>query len=378
MTNQAWKDPFLFEDQLSEDEKKWRQRSRNFAQEFLSPRVVQDFEKGTFDRSIPKAMGDSKLFSHDTFAKYGLSAMEIDKVDAGYRSVLSIQSSLVMFPIKTYGSEQQKQKYLPKLETGDFIGCFGLTEPNHGSNPGGLETRAVKTSSGWRITGEKRWIGCANIADVLIIWAKDENDIIRGFILEPGMDGLSTSVIDGKLSLRTIPSCNIHMNNVEIPDEQRLDIEGLKGPFSCLNRARFGIAWGALGAAEDAWHRSHDYVMNRMQFGRPLAANQLIQHKLADMQTTVSISKEAVLRATRLLDAGTLPIWTINLIKRNSCKQALQVVRIARDMLGGNGILQQHNIMRHLVNMESVNTYEGTEDIHALTLGREQTGIAAF
>jgi glutaryl-CoA dehydrogenase len=310
---------------------------------------------------------------------YGLTAREVERVDSGYRSAMSVQSSLVMHPIHAYGSEAQRQKYLPKLANGEWVGCFGLTEPDHGSDPGSMQTRARKTSGGYVLNGAKMWITNSPIADVFVVWAKTEDDVIRGFILEKGMNGLSAPKIEGKMSLRASITGEIVMDDVPVPEAQLLpNVSGLKGPFGCLNKARYGIAWGALGAAEDCWHRARQYVLDRRQFGRPLAANQLIQLKLANMMTEITIALQSVLRVGRLLDAGQAVPEMVSLVKRNSCGKALEIARLARDMHGGNGIADEFHVIRHMINLETVNTYEGTHDIHALILGRAQTGIQAF
>jgi glutaryl-CoA dehydrogenase len=314
-----------------------------------------------------------------SYVSYGLVAREIERVDSGFRSMMSVQGSLVMVPINAFGTEAQKQKYLPKLATGEWIGCFGLTEPNAGSDPGGMTTRAKKVDGGWSITGNKSWISNSPIADVFIVWAKDDADKIRGFILDKGMQGLSAPPTHGKVGLRTSITGEIVMDNVFCPEENAFpDVRGLKGPFTCLNSARYGIAWGALGAAEDCWFRARDYVLDRKQFGRPLAANQLVQKKLADMQTEITLGLQAVLRLGRMKDDGSAAPEITSLLKRNSCGKALDIARLARDMMGGNGIVDEFGVIRHMVNLEVVNTYEGTHDVHALILGRAQTGIAAF
>jgi glutaryl-CoA dehydrogenase len=310
---------------------------------------------------------------------YGLIAREVERVDSGYRSAMSVQSSLVMHPIHAYGSEEQRKKYLPKLATGELVGCFGLTEPNHGSDPGSMQTRARKISGGYVLKGSKMWITNSPIADVFVVWAKDDGGTIRGFVLEKGMKGLSAPKIEGKMSLRASITGEIVMDDVEVPEASLLpNVQGLKGPFGCLNKARYGIAWGALGAAEDCWHRARQYVLDRKQFGRPLAANQLVQLKLANMMTEITLGLQAVLRVGRLLDEGRAVPEMVSLVKRNSCGKALEIARVARDMHGGNGIADEYHVMRHMINLETVNTYEGTHDIHALILGRAQTGIQAF
>ena len=383
-----WKDPFLMESLLSEEERMIRDTARQYCQEKLLPRVREAYRNEHTDPEIFREMGELGLLgpaldgygcTGTNYVSYGLIAREVEAVDSGYRSMFSVQSSLVMHPIHTFGSEEQKQKYLPKLASGEWIGCFGLTEPDHGSDPGGMITRARKADGGYRLTGSKNWISNSPIADVFIVWAKDDDGVIRGFILDKGMKGLSAPKIEGKLALRSSITGEIVMDDVFVPEENRLPLaEGLKGPFSCLNSARLGIAWGALGAAESCWHTAHQYVMDRKQFGRPLAANQLIQKKLAVMQTEISLGLLGCLQATRLRDEGKLGVPLISLLKRNSCIKALDVAREARDMLGGNGISDEFPVMRHMQNLEVVNTYEGTQDIHALILGRAQTGIQAF
>jgi glutaryl-CoA dehydrogenase len=383
-----WDDPFLLDDQLSEDERLVRDTARAYAQDKLMPRVIPAFREERFDRDIMYELGELGLLGATIPEEYGgagvnnvcygLAAREIERVDSGYRSAMSVQSSLVMHPIQAYGSQAQREKYLPRLATGEWVGCFGLTEPDYGSDPGGMAARAVKTSGGFRLSGAKTWITNAPIADVMIVWAKLDG-VIRGFILERGMAGLDTPAIEGKLSLRASITGQIFMDGVYVPEENLLpDVQGLKGPFGCLNKARFGIAWGALGAAEFCWHAARAYTLERKQFGRPLAANQLVQKKLADMQTEIALGLQGCLRASRMLDEGTCAPETISLLKRNSCGKALDIARAARDMHGGNGISEEYHVMRHLVNLETVNTYEGTHDIHALILGRAQTGLQAF
>jgi glutaryl-CoA dehydrogenase len=384
----VWEDPFLLEDQLTEDERLIRDSARAYCQDKLMPRVLEAFRHESFDRSIMTEMGALGFLGSTiegygcagtNYVAYGLIAREVERVDSGYRSALSVQSSLVMHPIHAYGNEAQRQKYLPKLATGEWVGCFGLTEPDHGSDPGGMKTRARKTGNGWVLTGNKMWITNSPIADVFVVWAKDDEGVIRGFILEKGMKGLSAPKIEGKFSLRASTTGEIVMDNVEVPEENRLpNAKGLGGPFGCLNNARFGIAWGALGAAEFCWHRARQYTLERKQFGRPLAANQLIQKKLADMQTEISIGLQACLRAARLKDEGRAAPELISLIKRNSAGKALDIARVARDMHGGNGVADEFHVIRHVLNLEAVNTYEGTHDIHALILGRAQTDIQAF
>jgi glutaryl-CoA dehydrogenase len=383
-----WDDPLLLEEQLSEDERLVRDTARAYAQDRLMPRVISAFREERFDREIMYELGELGLLGPTipeayggagvNHVCYGLVAREIERVDSGYRSAMSVQSSLVMHPIHTYGSEAQREKYLPRLATGELVGCFGLTEPDHGSDPGGMMTRAVAVSGGYRLSGAKTWITNSPIADVMIVWAKLDG-VIRGFILERGMDGLETPAIEGKLSLRASITGQIMMDDVFVPEENLLpDVRGLKGPFGCLNKARFGIAWGTLGAAEFCWHAARSYTLERKQFGRPLAANQLIQKKLADMQTEIALGLQGCLQASRMLDEDTCAPQTISLLKRNSCGKALEIARAARDMHGGNGISEDYHVMRHLVNLETVNTYEGTHDIHALILGRAQTGLQAF
>ncbi len=387
----VWDDPFLFESQLSEDERMIRDTARDFAQDELLPKVVKAYENETVDREVFPAMGRLGLLAVTlpeqyggvgaNYVSYGLVAREIERVDSGYRSMLSVQSSLVMHPINAFGSEEQKRKYLPKLATGEWIGCFGLTEPDSGSDPGSMTTRAEKVQGGYRITGQKMWISNAPIADVFVIWAKSDahKGAIRGFILEKGMAGLSAPKVEGKLSLRVSVTGEVVMDGVEVSEEQMLpNVSGLKGPFECLNRARFGISWGALGAAEDCWHRARQYTLDRKQFGRPLAANQLIQKKLADMQTEITLGLQGSLRVGRLFDEGRIAPEMISMMKRNNAGKALDIARVARDMHGGNGIHGEFHVIRHMINLETVNTYEGTHDVHALILGRAQTGIQAF
>ncbi len=383
-----WEDPFLLGDQLEEDERLVRDTVRAYAEDKLFPRVIKAYRSERFEREIISEMGELGLLGSTLPEKYGcaglnhvcsgLTAMEVERVDSGYRSAMSVQSSLVMHPIHAYGTERQKKKFLAKLARGEWVGCFGLTEPDFGSDPGGMKTKAEKIDGGYKLSGTKTWITNAPIADVLIVWAKCEG-VIRGFILERGMAGLGTPKIEGKMSLRASVTGEIVMDGVEIPEENAFPhIEGLKGPFGCLNKARYGIAWGTLGAAEFCWHTARGYCLERKQFGAPLAANQLIQKKLADMQTDISIGLQAALRAGRLMDEGRCPAETISLIKRNSCAKALDAARNARDMLGANGITEDYHVFRHMANLETVNTYEGTSDIHALILGRAQTGIQAF
>jgi glutaryl-CoA dehydrogenase len=387
----VWDDPFLFESQLSEDERMIRDTARDFAQGELLPKVVKAYENETIDREVFPAMGKLGLLAVTlpeqyggvgaNYVSYGLVAREIERVDSGYRSMLSVQSSLVMHPINAFGSEEQKRKYLPKLASGEWIGCFGLTEPDSGSDPASMTTRAEKVQGGYRITGRKMWISNAPIADVFVIWAKSDahKGAIKGFILEKGMAGLSAPKVEGKLSLRVSVTGEIVMDNVEVSEDQMLpNVSGLKGPFECLNRARYGISWGAIGAAEDCWHRARQYTLDRKQFGRPLAANQLIQKKLADMQTEITLGLQGSLRIGRLFDEGRLSPEMISIMKRNNAGKALDIARVARDMHGGNGIHGEFHVIRHMINLETVNTYEGTHDVHALILGRAQTGIQAF
>ena len=383
-----WQDPFLLEQQLTEQQRMVRDSARQYAQEKLLPRVRDAFRNEQTDLAIFREMGALGLLGSTIdgygcpgvdYTSYGLIAREVERVDSGYRSMMSVQSSLVMYPIYAYGSEAQREKYLPKLATGEWIGCFGLTEPDHGSDPGGMETRARSVDNGFRLNGAKMWITNSPIADVFVIWAKTDDDKIRGFILERDMAGLSTPTIEGKLALRTSVTGEIIMQDVFVSETQLLpDVEGLKGPFGCLNNARYGISWGAIGAAETCWHTARDYTLSRTQFGRPLAANQLVQLKLADMQTEISLALQGCFRAGQLMDAGQIAPELISLIKRNSCGKSLAIARQARDMLGGNGISDEYPVMRHMVNLEVVNTYEGTQDIHALILGRTQTDIPAF
>ena len=383
-----WEDPLLFEDQLTEDERMIRDSARDYAQEKLMPRVLEANRHERFDREIMNEYGEmgflgATLDSHGcagiSYVAYGLIAREIERVDSGYRSAWSVQSSLVMYPIWAFGSEAQKDRYLPKLRTGEWVGCFGLTEPDAGSDPGGMRTRARKTASGWVLNGSKTWISNSPIADVFIVWAKDDEGEIRGFILEKGMKGLTAPKIEGKFSLRASITGMIMMQDVEVGEDAVLPgVKGLKGPFSCLNNARYGIAWGVLGAAEFCWHAARSYTLERKMFGRPLAATQLIQKKLADMQTEITLGLHAVLRLGRLWDEGKVAPEMISLLKRNNCGKALEIARVSRDMHGGNGIVDEYHVIRHVMNLETVNTYEGTHDVHALILGRAQTGIAAF
>ncbi|MSQ59775.1 MAG: acyl-CoA dehydrogenase [Betaproteobacteria bacterium] len=383
-----WDDALLLEDQLTEEERLVRDSARAYSQEKLLPRVTEAHRHEKFDREILREMGSLGLLGSTldgygcagvNHVCYGLAAREVERVDSSYRSSMSVQSSLVMYPIHAYGSEAQRQKYLPGLAKGDLVGCFGLTEPGYGSDAGAMITRARKTSGGWILKGAKMWITHSPIADVLVVWAKDDQDAIRGFILERGMKGLTTPKIHGKFSLRVSSTGEIVMEDVFVPDENLLpNVSGLKGPFGCLNKARYGIAWGALGAAEFCWHAARQYTLDRHAFGRPLAANQLIQKKLADMQTEITLGLQSALRVGRLMDEGRATPEMISLIKRNSCGKSLDIARTARDMHGGNGIADEFHVIRHMMNLEAVNTYEGTHDIHALILGRAQTGIAAF
>ncbi|HSS63412.1 MAG TPA: acyl-CoA dehydrogenase [Gammaproteobacteria bacterium] len=383
-----WEDPLLLESCLDEGEVMVRDSVRRYAQEKLMPRILEAHRNEHFDRAIFNEMGELGLLGSTiegygcaglSYVCYGLAAREIERVDSGYRSAMSVQSSLVMYPISTYGSEAQKKKYLPKLATGDLVGAFGLTEPDFGSDPGGMKTRAKQTDDGFLLSGAKMWITNAPIADVFVVWAKDDNGTIRGFILERGMKGLNTPKIEGKFSLRASTTGEIAMDEVFVPEENLLpEVEGLKGPFGCLNRARFGIAWGSMGAAEFCWHAARSYTLERKQFGRPLAANQLVQKKLADMQTEITLGLHAALRLGRLMDEGSAAPEAVSLLKRNNCGKALDIARMARDMHGGNGVADEYHVIRHVMNLEAVNTYEGTHDIHALILGRAQTGIQAF
>jgi len=384
-----WADPFRLVEQLTDEERMVQETAQAYAQDKLAPRVLEAFRHEKTDPEIFREMGELGLLGPTIapeyggaglgYVAYGLIAREVERVDSGYRSMMSVQSSLVMVPIDAFGSEAQKQKYLPKLATGEWIGCFGLTEPNYGSDPGGMMTRARKVAGGHALTGTKSWISNSPIADVFIVWAKDDAGDIRGFVLEKGIKGLSAPPIHGKVGLRTSITGEIVMDDVFCPEENMFpDVRGLKGPFTCLNSARYGIAWGALGAAEDCWHRARQYTLDRKQFGRPLAANQLIQKKLADMQTEITLGLQGCLRLGRMKDEGTASVEVTSLLKRNSCGKALDIARLARDMMGGNGISDEFGVARHLVNLEVVNTYEGTHDIHALILGRAQTGIQAF
>ncbi|KTS29073.1 acyl-CoA dehydrogenase [Methylobacterium indicum] len=386
-----WDDPFLLDDQLTDDERLIRDSARSFAQERLLPGIVEAYAEEKTDRALFNAMGELGLLgvtlpeeygcAGASYVAYGLVAREVERVDSGYRSMMSVQSSLVMYPIYAYGDETQRKKYLPKLASGEFVGCFGLTEPDAGSDPAGMKTRADKIDGGYRLSGAKTWISNSPIADVFVVWAKSpsHDNQIRGFILEKGMKGLSAPKIKGKLSLRASVTGEIVMDGVEVPESALLpNVSGLKGPFGCLNRARYGISWGALGAAEDCWHRARQYTLDRKQFDRPLAQTQLVQKKLADMQTEIALGLQGSLRVGRLFDEGRMAPEMISLVKRNNCGKALAIAREARDMHGGNGIMGEYHVMRHAQNLETVNTYEGTHDVHALILGRAQTGLQAF
>ncbi|MCG9032779.1 acyl-CoA dehydrogenase [Laribacter hongkongensis] len=384
----VWEDPLQLEQQLTDEERLIRDSARSFCQARLAPRVREAFRHEQFDRDIMGEMGEQGLLGctlNDwgcagvSHVAYGLVAREVERVDSGYRSAMSVQSSLVMYPIATYGSPEQQARWLPGLARGELVGCFGLTEPDAGSDPGSMRSRARKVDGGYLLSGSKMWITNSPIADVLLVWARDDAGDIRGFVLERGMAGLSTPKIEGKFSLRASVTGEIVMDGVMVPDSHSLPgVRGLKGPFSCLNKARYGIAWGALGAAESCWHTARQYVLDRLQFGRPLAANQLVQWKLAEMQTEIALGLQAALQVGRLMDAGTAAPEMVSLIKRNNCGKALGIARMARDMLGGNGISDEFGVIRHVLNLEAVNTYEGTHDIHALILGRAQTGIQAF
>jgi len=384
-----WEDPLQMESLLTEEERMVRDSARAYCQDKLMPRILKANREQHFDRNVLREFGELGLLgltipekygcAGSSYVIYGLVAREAERVDSSYRSAMSVQSSLVMHPIYAYGSEEQRMKYLPKLASGEWVGCFGLTEPDHGSDPGGMSTRAKSVDGGFRLTGAKTWITNSPIADVFVVWAKTEDGVIRGFVLEKGMEGLSAPKIEGKLSLLASVTGEIVMEDVFVPAENLLpNVTGLAGPFGCLNRARFGIAWGAMGAAEFCWHAARQYTLERKQFGRPLAANQLVQKKLADMQTEISLALLACVQAGRLFDAGELAPEAISMIKRNNCGKALDIARTARDMHGGNGISDEYHVMRHVMNLETVNTYEGTHDIHALILGRAQTGIQAF
>ena len=387
----SWADPLLLDEQLREDERMIREAARAYAQDKLMPRVTEAFRHEKSDPSIFREMGALGLLGATlpetyggaglSYVCYGLIAREIERVDSGYRSLNSVQSSLVMYPIYAYGSEEQRRTYLPRLACGEWVGCFGLTEPDAGSDPGSMSTRAEKVAQGYRLTGSKMWISNAPIADVFVVWAKSpaHDGAIRGFILEKGMQGLTTPKIGGKLSLRCSITGEVVMDGVVVPETNLLpNVSGLKGPFGCLNRARYGIAWGAMGAAEDCWHRARQYTLERKQFGRPLAATQLVQKKLADMQTEIALGLQGALRTGRLLDDGKAAPEIVSIVKRNNCGKALDIARAARDMHGGNGIQIEYHVMRHAANLETVNTYEGTHDVHALILGRAQTGLQAF
>ena len=385
----VWSDPLLLDQQLTQEERMLRDAARDYCQGKLAPRVLESFRQEKTDLQIFREMGGLGMLGPTlppeyggpglSHVAYGLIAREVERVDSGYRSMMSVQSSLVMLPIYQFGTEAQRRKYLPKLAKGESIGCFGLTEPDHGSDPGSMQTRAKKAQGGYSLTGTKTWISNSPIADVFVVWAKDDAGDIRGFILEKSVKGLSAPKIHGKVGLRTSITGEIVMDNVFCPEENAFpEVRGLKGPFTCLDSARYGIAWGALGAAEDCWHRARQYVLERKQFGRPLAANQLIQKKLADMQTEIALGLQGCLRLGRMKDEGSASVEITSIMKRNSCGKALEIARLARDMLGGNGISDEFGVIRHVVNLEVVNTYEGTHDIHALILGRAQTGIQAF
>ncbi len=383
-----WEDPFYLDDQLTEEEVLIRDTAREYAREHLLTRVKEAYRSEHFHREIMNEMGELGLLgstlpekygcSGVNYVSYGLVAREVERVDSGYRSAMSVQSSLVMHPIYTYGNEEQREKYLPKLATGEWVGCFGLTEPDHGSDPGSMITRAEKIDGGYLLNGAKMWITNSPIADLAVIWAKLDGKI-RGFVVQRGMKGFETPKIEGKFSLRASVTGGITLSDVEVPEENLLpNVSGLSGPFGCLNKARYGIAWGSMGAAEFCWHAARTYTLDRKQFGRPLAANQLIQKKLADMQTEISLGLQGCLRMGRLMDEDACPVELISLMKRNNCGKALDVARHARDMHGGNGISDEYHVIRHVMNLETVNTYEGTHDIHALILGRAQTGLQAF
>ncbi|QNI04531.1 acyl-CoA dehydrogenase [Halomonas sp. SH5A2] len=391
MSHFNWDDPLLLEQQMTSEERQIRDAAYEYCQEKLQPRVLSAFREERFDREIMSEMGELGLLGATVSTEYGgaginnvaygLIAREVERVDSGYRSAMSVQSSLVMYPIEAYGSEEQKHKYLPKLATGEMVGCFGLTEPDHGSDPGSMVTRAEKVNGGYRLTGAKIWITNSPIADVAVVWAKSaaHDNKIKGFIVERGTEGFSAPKIEGKVSLRASITGEIVLDNAFVPEENLLpNVSGLKGPFGCLNKARFGIAWGVMGSAEFCWHAARQYTLDRKQFGRPLAANQLIQKKLADMQTEITLGLQSALQVGRLLDSGNWAPEMISLIKRNNCGKALDIARLSRDMHGGNGVSDEYGVIRHMVNLESVNTYEGTHDIHALILGRSQTGIQAF
>ena len=388
MSDFLWNDPFLLTEQLTDDERMIMEAAHDYAQGSLMPRVLKAYGEEYTDRAIFNEMGELGLLGATlpeqyggagaSYVAYGLVAREVERVDSGYRSMMSVQSSLVMYPIYAYGTEEQRMKYLPKLASGEWVGCFGLTEPDSGSDPGSMTTRAETIDGGYRLTGTKMWISNSPIADVFVVWAKLDG-VIRGFVLEKGLKGLSAPKIHGKLSLRASITGEIVMDGVEVGEDALLpNVSGLKGPFGCLNRARYGIAWGAMGAAEDCWHRARQYGLDRKQFGKPLAQMQLFQKKLADMQTEITLGLQAALRVGQLLDAGKMQPEMISLIKRNNCGKALDIARQARDMHGGNGIHEEYHVMRHAQNLETVNTYEGTHDVHALILGRAQTGLQAF
>ena len=384
-----WEDPLDLEAQLTDEERMIRDSARAFAQDKLAPRIKSAFRDERFDREIMNEMGEMGFLGVMTsgeyggsglgYVAYGLVAREVERVDSGYRSAMSVQNSLVMHPIEAYGSEAQKRKYLPKLATGEWVGCFGLTEPDAGSDPGGMKTKAVKVQGGYVLNGAKMWISNSPIADVAVVWGKTEDGVIRGFVVERGMKGFSTPTIEGKISLRASITGEIVLDNVEVPEEAMLpNAKDLGGPFGCLNKARYGIAWGVMGAAEDCWHRARQYTLDRKQFGKPLAANQLVQKKLADMQTEIALGLQGCMALGRGLERGSLAPPAISLMKRNNCGKALDIARQARDMHGGNGISEEYHVIRHMVNLETVNTSEGTHDVHALILGRAQTGIQAF
>ena len=384
----VWDDPFLLEDQLAEEERLVRDAARGYAQDKLLPRAIAANREECFHREIMNEMGERGMLGATlperygcagaSYVSYGLMAREVERIDSGYRSAMSVQSSLVMHPIHAYGTDAQRERYLPRLATGEWVGCFGLTEPDHGSDPGSMTTRAVRDGDDFVLSGAKTWITNAPIADVALVWAKLDGDI-RGFLVERGTPGFATSKIEGKMSMRASVTGQIALDDARVPSTALLPgARGLGGPFGCLNRARYGIAWGAMGAAEFCWHAARSYVLERKQFGRPLAANQLVQKKLADMQTEIALGLQGCLRMGRLLDAGRLPVESISLMKRNNCGKALDVARTARDMHGANGIADEYHVIRHVMNLETVNTYEGTHDIHALILGRAQTGLQAF
>ena len=389
VTEFDWEDPLGLDSQLNEEERMIRDMVRDYAQEKLQPRVLSAFREERFDRDIMNEMGELGLLGIKTpeqyggaglgYVAYGLITREIERVDSGYRSAMSVQNSLVGYPINAYGSEEQRKKYLPKLATGEMVGCFGLTEPDHGSDPGGMKTRAKRVDGGFVLNGAKMWITNSPISDIAVVWAKLEDEGICGFIAERGAEGFSTPKIEGKFSLRASVTGEIVLDDVFVPEENKLpNARGLSGPFGCLNQARYGIAWGAMGSAEACWHQARQYVMDRKQFDRPLAANQLVQKKLADMQTEIALGLQGALQLGRMLEAGTAAPPSISLMKRNNCGKALDIARVARDMHGGNGISDEYHVIRHMVNLETVNTYEGTHDVHALILGRAQTGIQSF